>query len=299
MRTAIFLTTALALASTVASDGIAFSYPTDNLFTITSSTLVSAKRRNCYIPRLHKLSSFCSKETNPPTVASATKTEHLKCWTSLSKTDQSSVFKVCIPTNCTLVESSEIDLYYLRQVETARAEIAASNAGPLGMKFADPLDNLYTISDAVVSAGCKTCIYPLYQKASPDCAKESNPPSVNSATPAEHLKCWESLGKSATVYQPCVTQTQCKGGEVAAFQGYVARQATTVKALIEAKPTYATFGAVAGMPAATTTGTATGTAGTPTPTAPGSGASGLVASGKVVAFGTFVAMAAAGLVFCM
>lgn len=86
-----------------------------------------------------------------------------------------------------------------------------------------------------------------------------------------------------------------------AFQGYVARQATTVKALIGANPTYATSAAVAGMPAETTTstatGTATGTAGASTPTIIGNGASGLVASGKVVAFGSFVAMAVAGLFF--
>ncbi|KAF9541651.1 hypothetical protein EC957_002892 [Mortierella hygrophila] len=298
MRTTIYLATALALASTAASAGIDFSYPTDNLFTITSSTRISAICRTCLIPSIHKSSPSCSKETNPPTVASATAAEHLKCWNSIGKNGGSSPFQTCIvPKNCTLAEASEVLLYYLRQVETTRAEITASNAGPMGMKFANPVDNLYTISDAVLSTGCKTCIYPLYQKASPDCAKESNPPSVNSATPAEHLKCWEFLGKNETVYQPCVAQTQCKAGEVTAFQGYVARQAATAKALIEANPAYATSGAVADAFAATSTGTATGTAGTSKPTILGSGANGLIASGKVVAFGAFVALAAAGLVF--
>ncbi|KAF9145368.1 hypothetical protein BG015_011914 [Linnemannia schmuckeri] len=151
-------------------------------------------------------------------------------------------------------------MYIIRQAETACAKITTVDNNPVGVKFIDPVDNLYMNSDAILSA------------------------------------CWEALGKNETVYQPCVAQTQCKAGEVTIFQGYVARQAATVEALIAADSTYADSGAGAGTPVATTTDNATGTTSTARPTAPSSGANGLVASRKVVAFGAFFAMAAAGLV---
>ncbi|KAK5829560.1 hypothetical protein F5H01DRAFT_374900 [Linnemannia elongata] len=82
-------------------------------------------------------------------------------------------FTACIaPKNCTLAEASEV--HYLRQVETTKAEISGSNADPLGPS---------------------------------DCAKISPPPREQ-RLPAEHLKCWEFLGKNETVYQGSTTVHQ-------------------------------------------------------------------------------------------
>ncbi|KAF9293073.1 hypothetical protein BGZ88_005836 [Linnemannia elongata] len=79
----------------------------------------------------------------------------------------------CIaPKNCTLAEASEV--HYLRQVETTKAEISGSNADPLGPS---------------------------------DCAKIF-PPTREQRLPAEHLKCWEFLGKNETVYQGSTTVHQ-------------------------------------------------------------------------------------------
>ncbi|KAG0069240.1 hypothetical protein BGZ89_003259, partial [Linnemannia elongata] len=74
-------------------------------------------------------------------------------------------------------------------------------------EFANPVDNLCTISDVVLSAGCKTCVYPLYQKAPPTAPKYPPPPREQ-RLPAEHLKCWEFLGKNETVYQGSTTVHQ-------------------------------------------------------------------------------------------
>lgn len=89
------------------------------------------------------------------------------------------------------------------------------------------------------------------------------------------------------------------------FEGYVARQEATVRALIAADPEYANTQTPGWSFIGTTTSSATGAAATGKPTGlaatdnstgPASGAMGLVVSEKVVAFGAFVAMAAAGLV---
>ncbi|KAG0302088.1 hypothetical protein BGZ97_002505 [Linnemannia gamsii] len=309
MRTTIILAAALALATTAtAAFPIPFADPVDNLYTISNSTVVSAKCRTCLIAPLQKLTPLCAKETIPPTFTSATPTEHLKCWDAIEKAyqnDPKHPFQVCMASKtCTLAETSHVQMYYIRQAETVRAELDALLHGSTVTppQFANPVDNLFTISDNIISAGCKTCIYPLYQKGSPACAKESNPPSVHSSMSREHLKCWEELGKNATVYQPCVAQTACKGEEVTSFQGYVARQATTFKALSDADPLFADSGekTVADANTTTTTGTTTGTtsgtAGAGKPSSPATGgAMGVVGSGKVAAFGAVVAMAAAGL----
>ncbi|KAF8975463.1 hypothetical protein BGZ52_008882, partial [Haplosporangium bisporale] len=197
MRAFLILATTLAIASTTVS-ALAFADPIDNLYTITNSSHVSTKCRACLIPTLQKSSLRCAKETNPPSLSSSTRDEHLKCWDA-------------ILTNHNLTA--------LFQAETVHAEIAAAVSTPTGTKFADPVDNLYTISDSILSMGCKTCIYPVYQTSTPACANESNPPSFGSTFPAQHLRCWDSLGKNETVFQPCVAQTKCSAGEVTIFEG--------------------------------------------------------------------------------
>ncbi|KAI9237171.1 MAG: hypothetical protein BYD32DRAFT_416997 [Podila humilis] len=300
MRAFLILATTLAIASTTVS-ALAFADPIDNLYTITNSSHVSTKCRACLIPTLQKSSPRCAKETNPPSLSSSTRDEHLKCWDAiLTNHNLTALFQVCLaPKECTLAESSFV------HAETVHAEIAAAVSTPTGTKFADPVDNLYTISDSILSMGCKTCIYPVYQTSTPACANESNPPSFGSTFPAQHLRCWDSLGKNETVFQPCVAQTKCSAGEVTIFEGYVARQAATVRALIAADPEYANTQTPGWSFIGTTTGSTTGAAATGKPTGlaatdnstgPASGAMGLVASEKVVAFGAFVAMAAAGLV---
>ncbi|KAK3808906.1 MAG: hypothetical protein J3R72DRAFT_464365 [Linnemannia gamsii] len=306
MRAFLILATTLAIASTTVS-ALAFADPTDNLYTITNSSHVSTKCRTCLIPTLHKSSPLCAKETNPPSLSSSTPAKHLKCWDAIRMSGNSSAsFQACIaPKECTLAESSFVQMYYIRQAETVRAEIEAAVDTPKGTKFADPVDNLYTVSDSILSTGCKTCIYPVYQTSTPDCANESNPPSFGSIFPAQHVRCWDSLARNETVFQPCVAQKKCSAGEVTIFEGYVARQAETVRAVIAADPEYAFTQSPGWSFIGTTTGSATGavTTGKPTGLAvtgksggPASGAMGLVASEKIVAFGAFVAMAAAGLV---
>ncbi|KAG0377230.1 hypothetical protein BGX24_006474 [Mortierella sp. AD032] len=308
MRAFLILATTLAIASTTVS-ALAFSDPTDNLYTINNSSRVSTKCRTCLIPRLQKSSPLCAKETNPPSLSSYTPGEHVKCWDAISKgSNSTATFQACLaPKECTLAEASFVQSYYMRQAETVRAEIVAVGDTPKGTKFADPVDNLYTVSDSILSMGCKTCIYPAYQTSTSDCAYESNPPSYGSIFPAQHVRCWDSLDRNKTVFQPCVAQKKCSAGEVTIFKGYVTRQAATVRAVIAADPEYAYTESPGWSFIGTTTGSATGAAATGKPTGlaatdkstgPASGAMGLVASEKVVAFGAigaFVAMAAAGL----
>ncbi|KAG0285263.1 hypothetical protein BGZ96_010443 [Linnemannia gamsii] len=287
--------------TTTALSPLAFADPVDNLYTISKSTKVSEKCRTCLVPLIQKSSPLCAKETNPPTFASATPAEHLKCWDAILKDTRVQSFQTCMKAkSCSLAEVSYVDMYYIRQAETAHAELESllNGSNPSDAQFANPVDNLFTISDSVLSAGCKTCIYPLYQKGSPACAKESNPPSVHSGSTAEHLKCWEELGKNETVYQPCVAETTCKAGELTVFQGYVTRQAATFKALIAADPVFASSGdwTIADANTTTSTGTASGTAGTSKPSIlANGGAMRAVGSGKAVAFGVVVAMSAARL----